>query len=794
MSGDPYLKVLLSRLALAQSLGSNTMFDGKRDVYSSCGWPLEITYKQCLHRYKRQGIARRVVNAPVGAAWRGKPTIEERDTPGKDTLFEQDLGRLIHDLRWYYYCASVDRLASIGQYALLFLGLSGQHELKEEVKKSKSNNILYFSAYSQEHATIHSYDEDAKSPRFGLPQTYNIDFGRGGSAGKVFAGKREVHWSRVIHVADEILEGELFGTPKLEPVWNNLLSLEMITGGSAEMYWQGAFPGFGFQAQQDAEFGTEEREQMVEEIENYFHGLQRHLRLRGVDINQLAPQVSDPSNHIDVQVTQISAATGIPKRILTGSERGELSSTQDQENWQDRVDERRKDFLEPVILRPTIDRLIELGAIATPVNGYDVAWPDLQAATEQEMVSLNNTRTSMLTAYVGAPGADVVVPPEVFLRDFLRMDENTIEECLQSIADAQSAPPPEGDEDTDASILDGLDDDLSDTEDDELVTNFLTTLSECRVPGGVSEGGRFVSCDGPGASDWTKQRGGASYDTDNKVWLGEDGAPLSQSEQDKLAQYKIPKAWNEVKLNPDPDGHRVAVGRDSKGRIQSRYSSEFRDGQDADKFNRVAELNDKLPKIRENAWNTFQDQSLSGRERDSAAVVALITETGMRPGSNKDTGADHPGYGATTLEGRHIKSIKGNSVTLEFVGGKAKGKPQTQQFTNKELAGYFKSKNVGPNERVFDVTNRSVADFMKESGGNGFKVKDIRTWKGTSTAVGAIGKMKSPTNKKEFQKSVKQVATTVSDRLGNTPAIALSSYINPEVFSDWQASAGLSSI
>ena len=36
----------------------------------------------------------------------------------------------------------------------------------------------------------------------------------------------------------------------------------------------------------------------------------------------------------------ISAETGIPKRILTGSERGELASSQDRDNWFERYPER----------------------------------------------------------------------------------------------------------------------------------------------------------------------------------------------------------------------------------------------------------------------------------------------------------------------------------------------------------------------------------------------------------------------------------------------------------------------
>ncbi len=476
---DQDFKALISRVALAQSMTGT--FDGKRDIYNACGWPEEITFKQYWHRYKRQGMARRIINAPVGSVWRGKPTIEESETPGTETQFEQDIEHIINELNLYQYCSRVDCLAGIGEYAVLFLGLSGDGELADEVKPSKENKLLYFAVYSQEHAEIIEYDEDPKSERFGLPLTYSIDFNRSlnerarSQRQKGRIGKRLVHWSRVIHVADELLEGDIFGQPRLECVWNNLLSLEMITGGSAEMFWQGAFQGLGFKAQQDAEFGEEEKEAMIEEIESYLHGLQRHLRLRGVDIEQLAPQVSDPTQHIDAQITQISAATSIPKRILTGSERGELASSQDQENWEDRVDERRKDYAEPIILRPIIDRLIELEAVAEPKEGYTLEWPDIKALSTKEQTDINKDRVGMIKDYMSTPGTETMVPEDIFLREFVQLDENTIEECMQSIEDYWEAEEAKQDQD-DQTFAETQQEDLAEGLDDEQVEMIQNTM------------------------------------------------------------------------------------------------------------------------------------------------------------------------------------------------------------------------------------------------------------------------------------------------------------------------------
>ena len=430
-----YLKLLVSRMELASKFGQ--MHEGARDIYFSCGWPQEITFWDYYYRYKRHGIARRIINAPVSSVWRGKPEITENDTPDQETLFEQELQRLIDEMGLYSYCSRVDKMAGIGEYAVLFLGISGDANLQEEVKKSKSNKLLYLSAYHQGNCDIKEYEEDAKNPRFGLPKIYEIDFARGSQGnvnrGPITLGKRRVHYSRVIHVADDVLEGEVFGQPRLQPIWNYLLSLEMVTGGSAEMYWQGALPGMAFKAQPDAEFVAEDKNEMIQQIEDYFHRLSRFLRLRGIDVEQLSPQISDPTAFIDIQITQIAATTGIPKRILTGSERGELASTQDQDNWNNRIDERRREFAEPNILRPLIDHLIDIQVLPAPKNGYAIEWPDINALDQGQQTDIDSKRTEIAAKYAGTAGLDVMIPPEIFLKDFMHFDENTIEECLKSI-------------------------------------------------------------------------------------------------------------------------------------------------------------------------------------------------------------------------------------------------------------------------------------------------------------------------------------------------------------------------
>ena len=90
------------------------------------------------------------------------------------------------------------------------------------------------------------------------------------------------------------------------------------------------------------------------------------------------------SNPADAILTQIAGSKAIPKRILTGSEMGELASSQDRDNWKDQINGRQTGYAGPYIVRPLVDRLIKYGYLPTPKKGpreYEVRCPQIQVLT-----------------------------------------------------------------------------------------------------------------------------------------------------------------------------------------------------------------------------------------------------------------------------------------------------------------------------------------------------------------------------------------------------------------------------
>ena len=92
---------------------------------------------------------------------------------------------------------------------------------------------------------------------------------------------------------------------------------------------------------------------------------------------------------------------------------------------------------------------------------------------------------------------------------------------------------------------------------------------------------------------------------------------------------------------------------------------------------------------------------------------------------------------------------------------------------------------MGPSQRLFHTSAENLRDYSKTKDGGGFKTKDHRTALGTETALRALKGMTKPTNMPDYKGKVKEVAAVVAKALGNTPSVALKSYIDPQIFTAW---------
>lgn len=432
MDDKEKIQVLSALVARSQLLGQLGMSYGTdRNMYETLGYPSDVSLTDYYTQYIRQDIAKAIIDRPSATTWSGEILLlesrEKDETPAEEAWKE-----LCNRLMLKNKFQRLDRLTCLSTYGVFLLGLSDvkSSEGFERPVTGKNLELLYVKPFDALDAEILAYETNSNNPRYGMPLLYSITVS---TPNKQSSQVLRVHHSRVIHVVWDALKDEIVGTPLLLSVFNRLKDLEKLIGGSAEMFWRGARPGYQGKIDPDYQMTDTMQENLKDQIDEYEHNLRRIIVNEGMSLDALASQVADPTNHVDVQIQMISAVTGIPKRILTGSERGELSSAQDQAQWYGLISERRKEFAEPKILRPFIDKCIEYGVLPSPTEDYSIQWEDIFTTSDKAKADVGHVRSMALTQYASQPLAAAVVPPQAFFEFFLGLTQEQIELINQMV-------------------------------------------------------------------------------------------------------------------------------------------------------------------------------------------------------------------------------------------------------------------------------------------------------------------------------------------------------------------------
>jgi len=275
------------------------------------------------------------------------------------------------------------------------------------------------------------------------------------------------------------------------------------------------------------------------------------------------------------------------------------------------------------------------------------------------------------------------------------------------------------------------------------------------------------------------------------VYLDADGERVADTEVlSRIHDLVIPPAWREVWICPYPGGHIQATGIDQKGRKQYLYHPKWRERRDQEKFDEMLRFARALPGLRERveAHLAGDDDDDLGRERILAAAVRLLDRGFFRIGS-EDYAVENESYGLATMRREHV-SLRDEFIVFDYPS-KA-GRQRVQRVVDAELRAIverLKRRRGGGEEllaykragRWVDVKSPDINAYIKDITGEDFSAKDFRTW--GATVLAAVGLAASPARgsttarKRAVTRAVKEVA----DQIGNTPAVARASYIDPRV-------------
>ncbi len=283
------LSEMVNRANLASKVGTQT-YGGARDIYQALGYPDVINKTDYYPRYKRQDMAKAVIDRPVKASWKGEIQVVETNTPAT-TTFEQgwvDLNKQFKG-KLKNILMRCDKLTGLGRYSILFFGLDDVKKVEDYQKPVKKGaKLVYLKPLSEVSAPIVEYVTNVNDPRYGLPLHYNVSAATTDSEVSNVSVSYKVHYTRVLHLVENVLENESLGTPRLEAIWNRLLDLEKIVGGDAEMFWRGAKPGYTGEVNPEYTMSATARTDLQNQIDEYEHGLRRILINDGIKYQALA--------------------------------------------------------------------------------------------------------------------------------------------------------------------------------------------------------------------------------------------------------------------------------------------------------------------------------------------------------------------------------------------------------------------------------------------------------------------------------------------------------------------------
>ncbi|MFY0682880.1 MAG: DUF1073 domain-containing protein, partial [Thalassovita sp.] len=202
---------------------------------------------------------------------------------------------------------------------------------------------------------VAEWEDDQGSENYGHPKMYQFDEAAVGKDGA--RRKFNVHPDRVVIWSED---GTIHGEPFLKGGYNDLLSLEKISGAGGEGFWKNAKSAPVIEVDKEAKLaemarsmGVDESElveAMNEQVEDWQGGFDQLLMLQGMQAKALNVTLPSPQHFRAGCLENLAASVEMPVKILVGMQTGERASTEDAQEWANTCMGRRSDKVIPNIM------------------------------------------------------------------------------------------------------------------------------------------------------------------------------------------------------------------------------------------------------------------------------------------------------------------------------------------------------------------------------------------------------------------------------------------------------------
>lgn len=387
--------------------------DSKRDsAWCEYGFKEALDFHDFYKLYKRGGLANGAVTTLADTCWQTNPWViegDEQDEAKAETAWERKVKGVLTARLWRHF-KDADERRLVGRYSGLILRMRDSRRWDEPVKKGSA--LVEIVPVWASSLAVSEWDMDLSSENYGKPKFWRyIEATANGQAGRQI----KVHPDRVFMLGDYSVDAIGY----LEPAYNNFVSLEKVEGGSGESFLKNAARQLNVNFDKEIDFQNlasmygvsvdELQERFNEVAKEVNRGNDVLLPTQGATVTPLVSAVPDPQPTYNINLQTISAALGIPSRVLVGNQQGERASTEDLKHFRSRCQSRRRDLSFDV--EDFVDHLIRIGVLP-PTGEKTVMWDDLNEQTLGEKLD-SAEKMSRINQTAIATGEAVFTPDEV---------------------------------------------------------------------------------------------------------------------------------------------------------------------------------------------------------------------------------------------------------------------------------------------------------------------------------------------------------------------------------------------
>lgn len=398
MSNNQQTRAMVANMLMREFMNSIQPYsvDAKRPTaWADYGYPRHIEFGDYWSMYRRNGIAKAMVERKVDRCWQSYPMVLEREEPHDPTPWEKEVKQLFDRINYWKMLKGTDKRNRVGKYSgLIYIFADGKRpdEPVDRVPGGIRGLVKVIPCYESQ-LEVSAWDSNPQSPTYGEPSMYQFNETEiGDHSGRNPGRVMTVHPSRVQIWAEGADDGTIYGVPCLEGGFNALLTAEKIVGAGGEGFWKTARAPMTLKIDKEAQLtelaqmlGTTIdgiADKLDEILADFNSGLDKGLSLQGIDAQNLTISLPDPKEFFNITLQEAAASENYPLPILLGNQTGERASTEDAKEFDSVIMGRRETFVKPLI-NDSIRYLMDVGVIK-PRNDWYLDWDDLTEQTVAE--------------------------------------------------------------------------------------------------------------------------------------------------------------------------------------------------------------------------------------------------------------------------------------------------------------------------------------------------------------------------------------------------------------------------